>query len=84
MIEQRYRFTLTGHQVQDLNENLLVDTEIVSSGIEQPNGTYQFDLGYQDLEDLIENLAAACNHAEDKRVEERLDTIYQKLVKLLG
>jgi len=38
----------------------------------------------QDLEDLIENLAAACNHAEDKRVEERLDTIYQKLVKLLG
>jgi len=84
MIEQRYRFTLAKRQVEDLEDNLLVDTDIVSSGIEQPNGTYQFDLGYESLEDLIENLAAACNHAADKKVEERLDTIYKTLVKVLG
>ena len=39
MIERRYRFTLTKHQVEDLKENLLVDIDTVSSGIEQPNGT---------------------------------------------
>jgi len=84
MIEQRYRFTLSKRQVEDLEENLILDDDIVSSGIEQPDGTYQFDLGYEDLVTLIESLAAACNHAKDKRVEERLDTIYQKLVKVLG
>ena len=84
MIEQRFRFTLTKRQVEDLEDNLILDDDIVSSGIEQPDGTYQFDLGYEDLVNLIEGLAAACNHAEDERVEERLDTIYKKLVKVLG
>lgn len=83
MIERRYRFTLTKHQVEDLKKTLLVDIDTISSGIEQPNGTYQFDLGYEDLEDLIENLAAACNHAEDEKVEARLETIYEKLTQVL-
>ena len=84
MIEQRFRFTLTKRQVEDLEDNLMLDDGIVTSGIEQPDDTYQFDLGYEDLVNLIESLAAACNHAEDHRVEERLDTIYKKLVKVLG
>ncbi len=84
MIEQRFRFTITKRQVEDLEDNLLLDDDIVTSGIEQPDGTYQFDLGYEDLVNLIESLAAACNHAEDERVEERLDVIYKKLVKVLG
>lgn len=83
MIERRYCFTLTKHQVEDLKKTLLIDIDTISSGIEQPNGTYQFDLGYEDLEDLIENLAAACNHAEDEKVEARLETIYEKLTKAL-
>ena len=83
MIERRYCFTLTKHQVEDLKKTLLIDIDTISSGIEQPNGTYQFDLGYEDLEDLIENLAAACNHAEDEKVEVRLETIYEKLTKVL-
>lgn len=84
MIEQRYRFTLTKRQVADLEDNLLLDDDIVSSGIEQPDGTYQFDLGYEDLVTLIESVAAACNHADSQQVEDRLDTIYKKLVKVLG
>ena len=84
MVEQRFRFTLTKRQVVDLEDNLILDDDIVSSGIEQPDGTYQFDLGYEDLVNLIESLAADFNHAEDERVEERLDTIYKKLVKVLG
>jgi len=38
----------------------------------------------RDVEDLIENLAAVCNHAENRQLEEKLDTIYKKLVKVLG
>ena len=84
MIEQRFRFSLTKRQVQDLEGNLMLDDDTVTSGIEQPDGTYQFDLGYEDLVNLIESLAAACNHAENKQLEEKLDTIYKKLVKVLG
>ncbi len=62
MIEQRFRFTLTKRQVEDLEDNLMLDDDIVTSGIEQPDGTYQFDLGYEDLVILIERLAAACTH----------------------
>lgn len=84
MISKRFRFTLAKRQVEDLEDNLMLDEDIVSSGVKQPDGTYQFDLGYEGLVNLIESLAASCNHTEDERVEERLDTIYKKLVKVLG
>jgi hypothetical protein len=83
MIEQRFRFTLTKRQVDDLEDNLLLDSDIVTTGIEQPDGTFQFALGQEDLETLTESLAAACNHADDEQIEARLDTIYKKLVKVL-
>jgi hypothetical protein len=79
-----FRFTLTKRQVNDLEDNLLVDgDEYANRGVEQPDGTFQFDLGHEDLENLVESLTAACNHAEDEQTEARLDTIYKKLVKVL-
>ena len=36
-----------------------------------------------EIEEALEFLAAACNHAEDAKVEARLDTIYRKLEKLI-
>jgi len=81
---EHFRFTLTKRQVNDLEDTLLLDIdEYASRGVEQPDGTFQFDLGYADLENLLESVAAACNHAEDEQTEARLDTIYGKLVKLL-
>ena len=64
---ERFRFTLTKRQVNDLEDNLLLDgDEYVNRGVEQPDGTFQFDLGYADLENLLERVATACNHAEDE------------------
>jgi hypothetical protein len=61
---EHFRFTLTKRQVNDLEDSLLVDgDEYANRGIEQPDGTFQFDLGHEDLENLTESLAAACNHA---------------------
>lgn len=78
------RFTLTKRQVKDLEDNLLLDgDEYLHRGVEQPDGTFQFDLGYEDLENLAESVAAACTHADDEQIEARLDTIYKKLAKVL-
>lgn len=80
----RFRFTLSKRQVNDLEDNLLVDgDEYAKRAVEQPDGTFQFDLEHEELENLLESLAAACNHADDEQIEVRLDTIYRKLVKVL-
>jgi hypothetical protein len=81
---ERFRFTLTKRQVNDVEDILLLDgDEYTSRGVEQPDGTFQFDLSQEDLEDMAESVASACNHAEDEQIEARLDTIYRKLVKVL-
>lgn len=81
----RFRFTLTKRQVNDLEDHLLLDgSRFVHLGIEQPEGTFQFDLGREDLEDLTESVISASTHAADEQAEARLDTIYKKLVKVLN
>jgi hypothetical protein len=80
----RIRFVLTEKERNLLEDNLLLDCEVMEQGIEQPDGRYHFDLSYEELEDLVESLAAAINHADDDPdLEARLDTVYEKLEKLL-
>jgi hypothetical protein len=83
-VPKRFRFTLTKQQVNDVVDDLLLDgDEYADRGVEQPDGTRLFDFGHEDLEVMVESLAAACNHADDQQTEARLHTIYKKLVKLL-
>jgi hypothetical protein len=82
--EKRHRFSLSKGQTELLQDSLILGAEALDTGIEQPNGSMQFDLSHVELEDLIESLAAAVNHADSKELEARLDKIYQKLEKVLG
>jgi hypothetical protein len=82
--EKRKRFSLSKSQAELLQDSLILGSEVLDAGIVQPNGPVQFDLSRQELEDLVESLAAAINHAESKELESKLETIYQQLEKLLG
>ena len=82
--EKRHRFILSKGQVELLEDSMILGAEVLDAGIEQPNGTVQFDLSSVDLEDLIESLAAAINHTESEELEARLDKIYKQLEKVLG
>lgn len=82
--EKRYRFSLSKSQAELLQDSLILGSEVLDDGIEQPNGMVQFDLSHVALEDLIESLAAVINHADSKELETKLDKIYQKLEKVLG
>jgi hypothetical protein len=82
--EKRHRFILSKGQVELLQDKMILGAEVFDTGIEQPNGTVQFDLSPVELEDLIESLAAAINHTESVELKARLDKIYKKLEKVLG
>jgi hypothetical protein len=82
--EKRYRFSLSKSQAVLLQDSLILGSEVLDAGIVQPSGTVQFDLSHVELEDLVESLAAAINHAESKELESKLDKIYQQLEKVLG
>ena len=82
--EKRYRFSLSKGQEELLQDSLILGSEVLDDGIEQPNGTVQYDLSHVELEDLIESLAAAINHADSKELEAGLDKIYQHLERVLG
>ncbi|MCY3016306.1 MAG: hypothetical protein NT171_16660 [Planctomycetota bacterium] len=82
--EKRHRFSLSKSEAELLQDSLILGDEVLDTGIEQPNGSVQFDLSHVELEDLIESLAAAINHADSKELEARLDKIYQQLEQVLG
>jgi flagellin-specific chaperone FliS len=82
--EKRHRFSLSKGQAELLQDSLILGAEVLDTGIEQPNGSMQFDLSHVELEDLIESLAAAINHAAGKDLEAKLDKIFQHLENVLG
>ena len=81
----RVRFALTKRQAEEIEGNLFIDSSaFTAAGVEQPDGSVQFDVPIDQLEDLADNVAAASNHADDPKLGARLDTIYRKLIKVLG
>jgi hypothetical protein len=82
--ENRFRFNLTCGQVNALQDHLLIGGEVLDYGVESVPGSLSLDLSHVELEDLVESLAAAINHAESKELESKLETIYQQLEKPMG
>ena len=79
-----FSFTLTKQQVKDIRSEILLDADLVAGGTEQEDGSVLYEWSLDKIKDALEALAAVCNHAEDPKVEARLDTIYRKLEKLIG
>lgn len=78
-----FSFTLSQRQVADIQNQILLDADLVAGGTEQEDGSVRYQWTLAEIEEALEFLAAACNHAEDAKVEARLDTIYRKLEKLI-
>ncbi|MFM8702444.1 MAG: hypothetical protein ACKOHK_04015 [Planctomycetia bacterium] len=78
-----FSFTLTKRQVEDIQNEILLDADLVAGGAEQEDGSVRYEWTLDEIEETLDFLAAACNHAEDAKVEARLDTIYLKLEKLI-
>lgn len=81
--DEIFSFTLTKQQVKDIQNEILLDADLVAGGTKQEDGAVRYEWTLDEIEEALEFLAAACNHAEDPKVEARLDTIYRKLEKLI-
>jgi hypothetical protein len=81
--DQIFSFALTKRQVEDIRGQILLDPDLLAGGTKQEDGSVRYKWSLDKIEDALEALAAACNHAEDPKVEARLDTIYRKLEKLI-
>jgi hypothetical protein len=80
--ENRFRFNLTRGQLNALRDHLLIGGEVLDDGVESDPGSISYDLSRQEVEDLVESIAAAINHATDPNVESMLERIYERLEKL--
>ena len=78
-----FSLTLSERQVEDIQDEILLDADLVVGGTEQEDGSVRYEWTLDEIEEALEFLAAACNHAEDPKVEARLDTIYRKIEKLI-
>jgi hypothetical protein len=78
-----FSFTLTKRRVEDIQNEILLDADPVAGGTKQEDGSVRYEWTLDEIEEALDFLAAACNHAEDPQIEARLDAIYRKLEKLL-
>jgi|688.fasta_scaffold141954_2 hypothetical protein len=81
--DHRFSFTFTKRQVEDIENEILLDADLLAGSANQDDGSVQFEWTLDEIEEALEFIAAACNHAEDPKVEARLDTIYRKLEKII-
>lgn len=64
-------------------QHTLVDGELrarIESGVVVHRGKLSVDLTPDGLNELLEWIAAAANHAEEQALESRLDALYDRLV----
>ena len=72
---------LSLHEKELILEHTFVD-ENVTEPLEQAipkNKVITINLSLEDLNDLLEYIAAEANHSEDENLEEELDSLYDKL-----
>jgi len=67
-------------------KELILDYTLVDSNVTEPleqaiskGNTTEINLSIDDLNDLLESIAAEANHAKNKKLEDEFDALYEKL-----
>ena len=75
----RVRFSLTTPEKEAVEDGLLEHADLVARGVEQPDGTFLFDLARSEFEDLLAGLAAAVDRADEPRAGAMLEAVRRRL-----
>lgn len=75
----RVRFSLATPEKEAVEDGLIGHADLVARGVEQPDGSFLFDLAGGELEALLAGIAAAIDRADGPRSRETLEAVWRRL-----
>jgi hypothetical protein len=77
--EPRVRFSLSTPEKEAVEDGLIGPADLVARGVEQPDGTFLFDLARGERDTLLEGIAAAIDRADGPRTKATLEAVWRRL-----
>jgi hypothetical protein len=77
--EPRVRFSLSTPEKEAVEDCLIGRADLVARGVEQPDGSFLFDLAWGERDFLLEGVAAAIDRADGPRVKAMLEAVWRRL-----
>ena len=81
--EAKVSVCLTAEEVADIRDHTFVDVSILNSSAVRPGVTTMVQLSPDNIEVIQGYLAAEANHTRSKKLQKRLDALYDKLQQYL-
>ena len=76
---EKISVVLTPQDIADLDDYAFLDSAYFSAGVVEKDGNTRFAWSPEELEDIVGYAAAAANHSSSRKLEKRLDALYEKL-----
>jgi len=75
----RVRFSLTTPEKEAVEDGLLQHADLVARGVEQPDGTFLFDLDQAEFAALRAGIAATVDRSDEPRAGALLEAVWRRL-----
>jgi hypothetical protein len=74
---------LSVEEITDIRQHTFLGPELLLAGIVEANGSVRFDWSLEDLEEVLGYVASSANHTRDRKLEQRLARISDKLAVII-
>jgi len=76
---EKINVTLCPQEIDDLEKYAFLAPAYFLGGVVQKDGSTRFAWSPDELEDILGYAAAAANHSSSRKLEKRLEALYEKL-----
>lgn len=83
VVEAKVSVCLTAEEMGDIRDHTFIDESVLNSGAVRPGVTTVVQLSPDNIEEIQGYLAAEANHTRSKKLQKRLDALYDKLQQYL-
>lgn len=74
---------LSTGEISDIRKHTLLGPDLLRAGMVEANGSLRFSWSLDDIEEVLGYVAASANHSKNRKLEKRLERIYDNLRDLL-
>ena len=76
---EKINVALSPQEIADLEKYAFLAPSYFLRGVVEKDGSTRFSWSSDELEDILGYAAAAANHSSSRKIEKRLDALYEKL-----